>query len=111
MAIISVLVGTARPQRQGIKLANYIAKKLESRGHKVHMIDPLEHKSLLSFDERYRYHPNPSEDLTKVQQKLDESEAFFAITPEVCVCAVFAFLLWLSSLVQLFVLCSNKDNI
>jgi len=82
MAIISVLVGTVRSGRQGIKLANYVVNTLEKSGHTVHLIDPVVYPSLQSFTERYRYNNNPSQDLAKVSALLEASEGFVAVSPE-----------------------------
>lgn len=79
---ISVLVGSIRTGRQGIKVANHVANQLKQRGHKVHLIDPLEYPSLLVFQERFRFQKDPKEDLVKVQQMLDESDGFIGVTPE-----------------------------
>jgi NAD(P)H-dependent FMN reductase len=82
MAIISVLVGSVREGRQGIKVANYVRDQLKTRGHQVHFIDPLEYKSLLVFQDRYVWQKNPSAELTKVRDLLKESDGFFLVTPE-----------------------------
>ena len=41
MAKIAVIIGSVRSERQGIKVGNWIVKKLEERGHEVTLIDPL----------------------------------------------------------------------
>jgi NAD(P)H-dependent FMN reductase len=46
MAKIAVIVGSVRSERQGIKVANWVVKKLEERGHVVSLVDPL----------KYNYH-------------------------------------------------------
>ena len=82
MSVVSVLVGSIRTGRQGLKVANYVAKQLEKRGHKVHIIDPLVYPSLNQFQERFRFIQNPNEDLVQVQKMLDESDSFIGVTPE-----------------------------
>lgn len=84
MAVISVLVGSCRTGRQGIKLADYVVNKLKTRGHTVHLIDPVKYTSLQSFTERYRYNKDPNPELGVVSKLLEESEGFIAISPEVC---------------------------
>jgi len=37
-----VLLGSVRADRQGIKAARFIIRKLEARGHRVALVDPLE---------------------------------------------------------------------
>jgi NAD(P)H-dependent FMN reductase len=39
---IAVIYGSVRSERQGIKAAKFLIKKLVARGHKVTLIDPLE---------------------------------------------------------------------
>eukprot|EP01112_Ceratiomyxa_fruticulosa_P007002 TRINITY_DN1801_c0_g3_i1.p1 TRINITY_DN1801_c0_g3~~TRINITY_DN1801_c0_g3_i1.p1 ORF type:complete len:199 (-),score=39.77 TRINITY_DN1801_c0_g3_i1:22-618(-) len=82
MAIISVLVGSVRIGRQGIKVANWIAKQIKARGHTVHVIDPVVYTSLQTFEERFRFLKEPKEDLVKVQQLIEESESFVVVTAE-----------------------------
>eukprot|EP01113_Clastostelium_recurvatum_P039720 TRINITY_DN6094_c0_g1_i1.p1 TRINITY_DN6094_c0_g1~~TRINITY_DN6094_c0_g1_i1.p1 ORF type:complete len:196 (+),score=59.46 TRINITY_DN6094_c0_g1_i1:90-677(+) len=83
MAIISVLVGTVRVGRQGIKVAKAVAKSLASRGHEVQLIDPLEQfPSLVAFRGRYSALPSPPADLAEARKLLVRSDAFIAVTPE-----------------------------
>jgi len=82
MEKISILLGSIRQGRQGIKVANYLARELQQRGKRVNLIDPLQFPGLLIFQERFRYLKDPNEDLVKVQQMLDESDGFVAVSPE-----------------------------
>jgi len=41
---ISLIYGSVRSNRQGIKAAKYLERKLLDRGMKVNFIDPLEFK-------------------------------------------------------------------
>jgi NAD(P)H-dependent FMN reductase len=41
MAKLAVIVGSVRRDRQGIKVARWIEKKLQSRNHIVYLIDPV----------------------------------------------------------------------
>jgi NAD(P)H-dependent FMN reductase len=95
MSIVSVLVGSTRVARQGVKVSNYVSEQLKKRGHTVHLIDPLKYPSLRLFEERFRYLKDPNEgknfselnltsskDLVQVQKLLDQSDAFIGVTPE-----------------------------
>lgn len=42
MAKVALIVGSVRRNRQGIKVARWMEKKLLSRNHTVFFIDPLE---------------------------------------------------------------------
>jgi NAD(P)H-dependent FMN reductase len=53
---ITVLLGSVRSDRQGIKAARYILRQLESRGHQSVLVDPME-KQLPLLDRMYKEHP------------------------------------------------------
>ena len=42
MAKIALIVGSVRRDRQGIKVARWMEKKLLDRSHTVYFVDPLE---------------------------------------------------------------------
>ena len=42
MAKIALIVGSVRRDRQGIKVARWMEKKLLGRSHTVYFVDPLE---------------------------------------------------------------------
>jgi NAD(P)H-dependent FMN reductase len=50
---ISVIYGSVRSDRQGIKVARFLEQKLIERGIKVHFIDPLEY-TLPLLDKMYK---------------------------------------------------------
>lgn|GEM_PF-6482307 len=57
---ITVLYGSVRSERQGIKAARFFVTKLQERGHEAVLIDPLEHPLPL-LDKRYKeYQKAPS---------------------------------------------------
>jgi NAD(P)H-dependent FMN reductase len=41
VAKIAVIVGSVRSERQGIKVGNWVVKKLKDRGYTVTLVDPL----------------------------------------------------------------------
>jgi NAD(P)H-dependent FMN reductase len=53
---ITVLLGSVRSDRQGIKAARYIIRQLESRGHQSVLVDPME-KQLPLLGRMYKEHP------------------------------------------------------
>jgi len=77
MAKIAVIVGSVRRDRQGIKVARWIERKLSSRNHTVHFIDPLELKLPL-LDRMYKEMTDPSDEL----KDLRNAEGYIAVTPE-----------------------------
>jgi NAD(P)H-dependent FMN reductase len=81
MAKIAVIVGSVRSERQGIKVANWIVKKLEERNHKVSLVDPLE-LQLPLLDKMYKEMKTPSEDLQKLYAIIKEADGYISVTPE-----------------------------
>lgn len=69
MAKIAVIVGSVRRDRQGIKVARWIERKLSSRNHTVHFIDPLELKLPL-LDRMYKEMTDPSDELKDLRNKI-----------------------------------------
>ena len=53
---IAVLLGSVRRDRMGSRAARLVVRELERRGHKVHLIDPLE-LQLPLLDRMYKEHP------------------------------------------------------
>lgn len=54
---ISVLVGSVRSDRQGIKAARFMERRLAERGHQVTVVDPVELRLPL-LDRMYKEHPH-----------------------------------------------------
>ena len=81
MSKIAVIVGSVRRDRQGIKVAKWIEKKLLSRNHIVLFIDPLELKLPL-LDRMYKEMTDPSEELKDLRNKIKNAEGYLAVTPE-----------------------------
>jgi len=80
---ISVIYGSVRSDRQGIKVARFLEQKLIERGIKVHFIDPLEY-TLPLLDKMYKEYepgkaPQPMEKLSNI---LSESDGFLVVTGE-----------------------------
>ncbi|HUU48497.1 MAG TPA: NADPH-dependent FMN reductase [Nitrosopumilaceae archaeon] len=81
MAKIVVIVGSVRSERQGIKVANWIVKKLEERNHKVYLVDPLK-LQLPLLDKMYKEMKTPSENLQKLYTVIKEADGYIPVTPE-----------------------------
>jgi NAD(P)H-dependent FMN reductase len=81
MSKISVIVGSVRQDRQGIKVARWIEKKLHFRNHTVFFIDPLE-IDLPLLDRMYKEMDNPSKKIKELRNKIKSSEGYVPVTPE-----------------------------
>jgi NAD(P)H-dependent FMN reductase len=82
MATISVFVGSTRPNRQGIHVANHLVSQLQARGHTVHLIDPVTYTDLQRVDYKFSQNPKPTEQLRLVHDWLVASDGFLFVTPE-----------------------------
>jgi NAD(P)H-dependent FMN reductase len=80
---ISILYGSVRTDRQGIKAAKYLEKLLKERDVLVHFIDPKEFVLPL-LDKMYKeYAPGTAPaKMEKLAGILNESEAFLIVTGE-----------------------------
>ena len=81
MAKITVIAGSVRTERNGIKVARWIKKRLEERDHKVSLVDPLE-LDLPLLDKMYKEMGSPPEKLQNLQKIIKESDGYVPITPE-----------------------------
>jgi len=82
MVKITVFVGSIREGRSGRKVADWVARGMQARGHEVHVIDPLEHEDMRLLDHMYKSVANPSEDFQALQRTVAESDGYVAVTPE-----------------------------
>jgi len=80
--IISIFIGSIRSGRIGDKVANWVAKTLEQRGHTVNIIDPEEYPELQTLKIPNHYNQKPSLDMQKIHKWLEESDGFILVTPE-----------------------------
>lgn len=80
---ISLIYGSVRENRQGIKAAKYLEKKLIERGVRVHLIDPLEYKLPL-LDKMYKeFKPGRAPEYMEILSGLlKESDGFLVLTGE-----------------------------
>src|SRR6056297_2182767 len=80
---ISLIYGSVRTERQGIKVAKYLEKKLLERNINVHLIDPLEYKLSL-LDKMYKeFKPGTApENMEKLANIFKKSDGFLVVTGE-----------------------------
>ena len=80
---ITVLYGSVRENRQGIKAVRFVMNKLEERGHRVTLVDPMEAKLPL-LNKMYKEYekgtaPKSMEMLAAIYK---ETDAFVIVTGE-----------------------------
>lgn len=80
---ISLIYGSVRSDRQGIKAARYLEKKLQEKNIKVHFIDPMEYK-LPFLDKMYKEYEQGKapENMENLAQKFKDSDGFLIVTGE-----------------------------
>ena len=80
---VSLLYGSVRETRQGIKAAKFLEKKLQERNVKVHFIDPMEYK-LPFLDKMYKEFPEGTapEAMEAIAGSLRKSDGFLVVTGE-----------------------------
>ena len=81
MAKIALIVGSVRRDRQGIKVARWMEKKLVGRNHTVYFVDPLE-LDLPLLDRMYKEMIDPPQKLKDFRTKIKDAEGYVAVTPE-----------------------------
>ena len=79
----TILYGSTRKKRLGIRFVDFINKKIKSKGHKSNIIDPLEAKLPL-LDKRYADFQKSKvpENIKKIQRVLKKSNAFIVVSAE-----------------------------
>ncbi|EQC29839.1 hypothetical protein SDRG_12386 [Saprolegnia diclina VS20] len=80
---VSVILGSVRPGRMGVRAGAYVQTQLEALGVKVHLIDPVALDVPL-FGTRFDYIPEAdrSPALLELHAKFTESDAVLIVTPE-----------------------------
>ncbi|MDY6800343.1 MAG: NAD(P)H-dependent oxidoreductase [Bacteroidota bacterium] len=80
---ISLIYGSIRTERQGIKAARYLEKKLRERNLNVHFIDPMEY-NLPFLDKMYKEFEQGTapENMENLAQKFKDSDGFLIVTGE-----------------------------
>lgn len=80
---ISLIYGSVRTERQGIKAAKYLERKFKENNIQVHFIEPLEY-NLPFLDKMYKeYEPGTApENMEKLAQMFKDSDGFLIVTGE-----------------------------
>jgi NAD(P)H-dependent FMN reductase len=80
---IVILYGSVRTERQGIKAARFIYKKIDALGHNVTLVDPLEHR-LPMLDYMYKEYTegNAPDAIARLGKILDGADSFIIVTGE-----------------------------
>jgi NAD(P)H-dependent FMN reductase len=80
---VAVIYGSVRTDRQGIKAARYLNKKLEERGISVELIDPLEY-NLPFLDKMFKeYKPGEAPgNIQKLADIFNAADGFVIVTGE-----------------------------
>jgi len=81
LAKIVVIVGSVRSERNGIKVAKWIVKKLRDRRHQVFLVDPME-LALPLLDKMYKEMESPTKELQELQKIIRDADGYIPITPE-----------------------------
>lgn len=78
---IAIIYGSVRTDRQGIKAALFIQKKLQDRGHEAILIDPMEAKLPL-LDKMHKEFDVASKSMESIHQTLKNAEGFVIVSGE-----------------------------
>jgi NAD(P)H-dependent FMN reductase len=80
---LAVILGTVRSDRVGPRVARYVLRALEQRGHRPTLIDPLEHRLPL-LDKMYKEYPpgKAPEVLERLAAIIKSAEAFVIVSAE-----------------------------
>ena len=73
MAKIVVIVGSVRSERNGIKVAKWVVKNLEDKGHQVSLVDPIQ-LDLPLLDKMYKEMKDPPEKLQQLQKIIGDAD-------------------------------------
>ena len=78
-----VIYGSVRTKRLGIRVARFLRRKLEDRGHDVTLVDPREHPLPL-LDRMYKEYPagEAPADLERLAALFRDADGFVVVTGE-----------------------------
>ena len=79
----AIIYGSVRTDREGIRAAKFIHTQLNERGHRVHLIDPLE-MPLPLLDKMYKeFQPGTApQTMEMMARQLNEADGFVVVTGE-----------------------------
>lgn len=78
---ITVIYGSVRTARQGIKAARWMVDKLKQRGHVVELVDPLVYQ-LPIIDKMYTDYDTAPENLQKLAKLYKKTDLFVVVSAE-----------------------------
>ena len=78
---VAILSGTVRVGRYSHFVAEQLVNQLKERVDHVDLVD-IKAYNLPLLEYTFPNHPNPSADMTKLHQILDEADAFILVSPE-----------------------------
>src|SRR4051812_5194919 len=80
---IPIILGTVRTERVGPRVARYLVRKLEERGHVAPLIDPVEHPLPL-LDKMYKEYPpgQAPEILEGLARIIKPADAYLIVSAE-----------------------------
>lgn len=78
---VAIVLGSVRRDRNGAKVGRWVAKKIEDRGHKTMMIDPVE-LDLPILDRMYKEMKDPGPKFQKLHEMILSADGYVPITPE-----------------------------
>ena len=81
MGKIALIVGSVRRDRNGMRVARWLEKKLVERSHRVDFVDPAE-LGLPLLDRMYKEMENPPQKLRELQRIIGDADGYMPVTPE-----------------------------
>lgn len=78
---ISIISGSARPERQSHQVALALKSKLDTSEQENWLWD-LKESNLPLLDYTFESHPKPGEGLLNLKKQLDKTDAFIVVSPE-----------------------------
>lgn len=78
---ISIIYGSVRESREGIKAARFLEKELKKRKHKTHFIDPKE-LNLPLLDKMHKEYEKPPKNMETISNKLSKSDGIVIVSAE-----------------------------
>ena len=80
---ISIIYGSTRPARLGIRFARYLKREIENNNIKAHLIDPMEYKIPMLEKRFVEYNDNDvSKNLVNLHRRLKSSDAYIIVSAE-----------------------------
>lgn len=79
---VTIISGSARPNRQSHKIALEVLKRLEASENIQPTILDVREKPLPLLESIYRNHPAPTENMHHWKKELDQADAFLIVSPE-----------------------------